>query len=113
MRRRALHALFRSQIVALYDELARVAPSPVVELNRAVAVAMARGPEPGLLLIDEIAASGALDEYHLLHAARADMLRRLGRHAEAADAYDRAATLSGNAAERAFLLRRLAEVRSA
>jgi RNA polymerase sigma-70 factor, ECF subfamily len=101
------------QIVALYDELARVAPSPVVELNRAVAVAMARGPEPGLVLIDEIAASGALDEYHLLHAARADMLRRLGRHAEAADAYDRAATLSGNAAERAFLLRRLAEVRSA
>ncbi len=101
------------QIVALYDELARLAPSPVVDLNRAVAVAMASGPRPGLALIDEIAAGGSLDDYHLLHAARADMLRRLGRREEAAAAYDRAASLSGNAAERAFLLGRLDEVRSA
>ncbi len=101
------------QIVALYDELARLAPSPVVDLNRAVAVAMASGPRPGLALIDEIAAGGSLDDYHLLHAARADMLRRLGRHEEAAAAYDRAASLSGNAAERAFLLGRLEEARSA
>ena len=101
------------QIVALYDELARLAPSPVVELNRAVAVAMASGPRPGLALIDEIAAGGSLDDYHLLHAARADMLRRLGRREEAAAAYDRAASLSGNAAEREFLLGRLDEVRSA
>jgi RNA polymerase sigma-70 factor, ECF subfamily len=101
------------QIVALYDELARIAPSPVVDLNRAVAVAMASGPGRGLVLIDDIAAGGALEDYHLLHAARADMLRRLGRHEEAAAAYDRAAALSGNAAERAFLLGRLDEVRSA
>jgi len=101
------------QIVALYDELARVSPSPVVELNRAVAVAMVAGPDAGLTLMDAIAATGALDDYTYLHAARADLLRRLGRDAEAAAAYDRAAALTGNAAERAFLGRRLDEVRPA
>jgi len=99
------------QIVALYDELARVSPSPVVDLNRAVAVAMVAGPDTGLVLMDAIAATGSLDDYTYLHAARADLLRRLGRDAEAAAAYDRAAALTGNAAERAFLNRRLAEVR--
>ncbi|HTC86276.1 MAG TPA: DUF6596 domain-containing protein, partial [Candidatus Acidoferrum sp.] len=98
------------QIEALYNQLARLAPSPVVDLNRAVAVAMVRGPATGLALVDEIAATGSLDDYHLLHAARADLLRRLGRRAEAATAYRRAATLTANEAERAFLARRLAEV---
>jgi RNA polymerase sigma-70 factor, ECF subfamily len=100
------------QIEALYGQLARLAPSPVVELNRAVAVAMVRGPAAGLALIDGIADTGALDDYHLLHAARADLLRRLGRRDDAAAAYERAAALTANAAERAFLARRLAEVRA-
>jgi RNA polymerase sigma-70 factor (ECF subfamily) len=100
------------QIVALYDELARISPSPVVDLNRAVAVAMVAGPDTGLALMDGIAATGALDDYSYLHAARADLLRRLGRDVEAAAAYDRAAALTANAAERAFLGRRLDEVRS-
>ena len=86
--------------------------SPVVELNRAVAVAMAEGPEAGLLLIDEIAAEGALDEYHLLHSARADLFRRLGRNGEAAAAYRRALELATNDADRAFLERRLEETSS-
>jgi RNA polymerase sigma-70 factor, ECF subfamily len=98
------------QIEMLYAQLELVAPSPVVALNRAVAVAMADGPAAGLTLIEDIRASGALDEYHLLHAARADLLRRLGRPAEAAEAYRRAAALTSNTAERTFLARRLAEV---
>ncbi len=98
------------QIVALYSALASVSPSPVVELNRAVAVAMADGPAVGLALIDRIAAAGTLDEYPYLHAARADLLRRLGRLDEAAAAYRRAEALTPNAAERRFLARRLVEV---
>jgi len=94
------------QIAALYAELARAEPSPVVELNRAVAVAMAYGPERGLELIDRIELSG----YHLLHAARADLLRRLGRREEAAAAYREALTLEMNGTERSFLEGRLTEL---
>jgi RNA polymerase sigma-70 factor, ECF subfamily len=95
------------QIALLYGELARVQPSPVVELNRAVAVAMAEGPEAGLARLDAL---DELDRYHLLHATRADLLRRLGRDGEAADAYRRALDLATNPVERAFLERRLEEV---
>jgi RNA polymerase sigma-70 factor, ECF subfamily len=94
------------QIAALYRELARVAPGPVVELNRAVAIAMGRGPEAGLALVDRVA--GELDGYHLLHATRADLLRRLDRTDEAAAEYRRALELASNGAERAFLEGRLA-----
>jgi RNA polymerase sigma-70 factor (ECF subfamily) len=97
------------QIAALYGRLAGLAPSPVVELNRAVAVAMAQGPARGLELIDGI---DGLDGYRHLHSARADLLRRLGRGDEAAEAYGRALELAPQPAERAFLERRLAEVRS-
>jgi RNA polymerase sigma-70 factor, ECF subfamily len=97
------------RIAALYALLARVEPSPVVELNRAVAVAMAEGPERGLELIAELE-GGLLERYHLLHATRADLLRRLDRSDEAADAYRRARELTENPAERAFLERRLAEL---
>ena len=100
------------RIVYLYDLLHQLLPSPVVALNRAVAVAMADGPRAGLTLIDELAASGELDEYHLLHAARADMLRRLGSNAEAAENYELALTLASNDSERRFLERRLREVRT-
>src|SRR4029079_11347025 len=78
------------QIVRLYDLLERLQPSPIVSLNRAVAVAVAEGLDRGLALIDVLAASGDLDDYHLLHAARADVLRRLGRLKEAAESYLRA-----------------------
>ena len=94
------------QIAALYDELARLEPTPIVELNRAVAVAMAHGPEFGLELVERI----DLPEYHLLHAARADFLRQLDRRPEAADAYRAALALEMNAADRAFLERRLEDV---
>jgi RNA polymerase sigma-70 factor (ECF subfamily) len=97
-----------AQIAALYGELARVAPGPVVELNRAVAVAMADGPARGLELLDGLA--GALERQHLYHAARADLLVRLGRPAEAAAAFGRAAELVTTAPERRFLERRLAEL---
>jgi RNA polymerase sigma-70 factor (ECF subfamily) len=97
------------QIAALYGRLAFLAASPVVELNRAVAVAMAEGLERGLELIDGI---DGLDGYRHLHTARADLLRRLGRGDEAAEAYGRALELAPRPAERAFLERRLAEVRS-
>jgi RNA polymerase sigma-70 factor (ECF subfamily) len=93
------------QIAALYGELARIDPSPVVLLNRAVAIGMSEGPRQGLALIDELA---ALDRYHLLHAARADLLRRLGCAPAAAEAYRRALALTANAIERAYLERRLA-----
>jgi RNA polymerase sigma-70 factor (ECF subfamily) len=96
------------QIAALYRELARIAPGPVVELNRAVAIAMARGPAAGLTLVDRVA--GELDGYHLLHATRADLLRRLDRRGEAAAAYRRALELASNGAEREFLAGRLAEL---
>jgi RNA polymerase sigma-70 factor (ECF subfamily) len=96
-----------SRIVALYDQLAARAASPVVELNRAVAVAMARGPQEGLAEIDRIE---GLDGYHLLHSARGDLLGRLGRVAEADAAYERAVSLCANPVERAFLERRRREL---
>jgi RNA polymerase sigma-70 factor, ECF subfamily len=98
------------QIAALYRVLGEMTRSPVVELNRAVAVAMADGPASGLALIDRIAASGQLEDYPYLHAARADLLRRLDRRADAADAYRRALALTANAPERTFLEGRLAEL---
>jgi RNA polymerase sigma-70 factor (ECF subfamily) len=97
------------EIAALYGELARMVPSPVVELNRAVAVAMADGPDAGLTLVDAIEATGALSGYHLLPATRADLLRRLGRRTEAAAAYRDALELATSDAERRYLARRLAE----
>jgi RNA polymerase sigma-70 factor (ECF subfamily) len=99
-----------AQIVRLYDFLERVQPSPVVSLNRAVAVAMASGPGAGLEIIDRLAVNNDLDSYHLLHAARADLLRRLGSAAEAAKSYRRALELATNDSERRFLARRLGEV---
>ena len=101
------------QIALLYRELARHDPSPVVQLNLAVAVAMADGPAVGLAIIAGLVADGALDAYPYLHAARADLLRRLGRWTEAAGAYRRALEQTTNRPERAFLERRLDEVRAA
>jgi RNA polymerase sigma-70 factor (ECF subfamily) len=98
-----------AQITGLYDLLVRVEPSPVVELNRAVAVAMRDGPDAGLALIDAILARGDLTDYHLAHAARADLCRRLGRRTEARVSYGRALTLARQEPERRFLERRLAE----
>jgi RNA polymerase sigma-70 factor (ECF subfamily) len=98
-----------AEIAGLYARLSELAPSPVVELNRAVAVSLWLGPEDGLVLVDDLEARGELRNYHLLPAARADMLRRLGRHAEAAEAYRAALELAGTAAERRFLERRLRE----
>ena len=100
------------EIVRLYDLLERVQPSPIVALNRAVAVSMVDGPLGALALVDALTASGALDGYHLLHAARADLLRRSGSSAEAAQSYARALELVTNDSERRFLERRLREVRS-
>jgi RNA polymerase sigma-70 factor (ECF subfamily) len=97
------------EIAALYGELVRMVPSPVVELNRAVAVAMADGPEAGLRVVEALDASGSLDGYHLLPATRADLLRRLGRSADAADAYRDALGFATSDAERRYLSRRLAE----
>jgi RNA polymerase sigma-70 factor (ECF subfamily) len=96
------------EILALYTELSMVSPSPVVSLNRGVAVAMSEGLEQGLAVIDQLGSSGELDQYYLFHAARADLLRRLGRAQAAADAYRRAVTLSTNLVERSYLRRRLA-----
>ena len=111
----AVHAEARSpaetdwpQIAALYGRLARINPSPVVRLNGAVAIGMSEGPARGLALIDELGASGELDRYHLFHAARADLLRRLGSVNAAAEAYRRALALMANGVERAYLERRLA-----
>lgn len=98
------------QIVAVYELLEQLMPSPIVSLNKAVAISMARGPQPALELIDELSASGELNDYHLLYAARADMLRRLGKRLEAADIYKKALTLVSNESERRFLERRLREV---
>jgi len=100
------------QIIKLYDVLERLQPSPIVSLNRAVAVAMVDGPRPALALIDALAAAGDLDGYHLLHAARADLLRRLGSPADAAASYTRALALVTNQGERRFLERRLREVQT-
>ncbi|MEX2335295.1 MAG: RNA polymerase subunit sigma-24, partial [Pseudohongiella sp.] len=96
------------QIVGLYDALYRLSPSPVIALNRAVAVAMCEGPETGLQLVDELATAGKLERYHLLHAARADFYRRLGHTDAARDAYEKALALTEQAPERAFLQARLA-----
>jgi RNA polymerase sigma-70 factor (ECF subfamily) len=96
-------------IAGLYAQLARMMPSPVVKLNRAVAVAMADGPDVGLALVDALDDSGELTDYHLLPATRADLLRRLGRHSEAAAAYRTALDLAPTEAERRYLARRLAE----
>lgn len=101
------------QIAGLYAALAQIAPSPVVELNRAVAVAMAFGPAAGLAIAEAVAAEGALEHYHLLYATRADLLRRLGRRAEAAADYRRARDLASNDVERVFLERRLRELADA
>ena len=98
------------QIVRLYDVLERLQPSPVVSLNRAVAVAMASGPARALEIVDRLAADSDLDSYHLVHAARADLLRRLGAATEAAKSYRRALELVTNDSERRFLERRLREV---
>jgi RNA polymerase sigma-70 factor (ECF subfamily) len=113
----AVHAEARSagatdweQIVGLYDVLARVDPTPVVELNRAVAVAMRDGPAAGLTIIDALLARGDLDDYHLAHSARADLCRRLGRPAEARVSYQRALGLTRQEPERRFLERRLREL---
>ena len=115
----ALHAQARTatatdwtQITALYGVLARVHPSPVVELNRAVAVAMSGELEGGLALVDELDHCGELAGYHLLPVARAELLRRLGRHAEAIESYRRALALVSNDAERRHLERRLREIAS-
>jgi len=98
------------EIVRLYGQLERLHPSPVVALNRAVAVAMAEGPEQGLALMEELGASSDLENYHLLHAARADMHRRLGRFTEAAKEYERALGLVTNESEKRYLEKRLREV---
>jgi RNA polymerase sigma-70 factor, ECF subfamily len=95
-----------SQVVALYDQLSRIDPSPIVALNRAVALAELDGPEVGLALVDGLSLSG----YHAWHAARADLLRRLGRSAEAKDAYDAAISATQNSAERAYLSRKRGEL---
>jgi RNA polymerase sigma-70 factor (ECF subfamily) len=115
----AVHAEARSaaatdwaQIVGLYDVLARAEPSPVVELNRAVAVAMRDGPEAGLALVDAILARGELSDYRLVHAARADLCRRLGKTAEARASYQRALELTQQEPERRFLERRLSQLKA-
>jgi RNA polymerase sigma-70 factor (ECF subfamily) len=100
------------RIVSLYDLLAATAPSPVVELNRAVAIAMARGPAAGLELVDRLSASGELESYYLLHATRADLLRRLGRHDESLPHYERAHGLAPSPAERRYLRSRMAHARA-
>ena len=113
----AVHAQARTaeetdwgQIVALYTLLAQANPSPVVELNRAVAVAMLNGPQAGLALIDEILARGELVDYHLAHSAQAELCRRLGKNADARIAYQRALDLARQEPERRFLEERLREL---
>jgi RNA polymerase sigma-70 factor (ECF subfamily) len=113
----ALHAEAKSaretdwlQIARLYGELERIVPTPIVALNHAVTVALSEGLETGLNMIDRLGLSGELDSYHLYHAARADILRRLGRSRESAQAYRQALSLTSNAVERRYLRRRLAEV---
>ncbi len=99
-----------AEIAALYQRLANISPSPVIALNHAAAIAMAEGPERGLTLIDQLGATGDLGEYHLFHAARADLLRRLNRPTEAAEAYTRALDLARNPVEQQYLRRRLSEL---
>jgi len=99
------------QITLLYDQLLRIQPSPVVELNRAVAIAMGEGPEQGLRLIDDLLAREHLAHYHFAHSARADLCRRLGRLPEARASYENAVALAPQASDRRFLARRLAELK--
>ena len=99
-----------TQIVGLYDVLLRADPSPIIELNRAAALAMRDGAAAGLALIDAILARGDLADYHLAHAARADLCRRLGRTGEARISYERALALARQEPEQRFLARRLAEL---
>ena len=99
-----------ARIVLLYDRLMAVAGSPVVALNRAVAVSMAKGPAEALAIVDELDTSGELADYYLLHSTRGELLRRLGRRAEAADAYGRAVGLVSNDVERQFLEKRRAQL---
>jgi RNA polymerase sigma-70 factor, ECF subfamily len=99
------------QIVALYDQLLRIQPSPVVELNRAVAIAMRDGPEAGLAQIDAALEHGELANYYLAHSARADMYRRLGRTAEARSAYEKALALTQQEPERQFLQERIRQLK--
>jgi RNA polymerase sigma-70 factor (ECF subfamily) len=112
----ACHARARSaeetdwvRIAAFYDALSQLSPSPIVELNRAVALGFAFGPEAGLELLDQIGSEPSLQEYHLLPSVRGDLLARLGRHEEAAAEFERAAALTENARERELLLRRAGE----
>jgi RNA polymerase sigma-70 factor, ECF subfamily len=102
-----------AQIVRLYDLLERVQPSPIVSLNRAVAVSMAQGPAAALPLIEGLSATGTLESYHLFHAARADVLRRMGSKEESRKSYSRAISLATNESERRFLERRLQELKAA
>jgi RNA polymerase sigma-70 factor (ECF subfamily) len=102
-----------AQIVGLYDALLRITPSPVIELNRAVAVAMRDGPQAGLALVENLLARGELVYYHLAHAARADFHRRLGQHAAARDAYQRALQLAQQGPDRQFLEQRLQALKNA
>ena len=99
------------QIVALYDQLARIQPSPVVQLNRAVAIAMCDGPEAGLAQIDAVLEQGELADYYLAHSARADMCRRLGRTAEARSSYEKALALTQQEPERQFLQERIRQLK--
>jgi RNA polymerase sigma-70 factor, ECF subfamily len=101
-----------TEVVALYQQLANISPSPVIALNHAVAIAMSEGAARGLTLIDELGSTGQLLDYYLFHAARADLLRRLDRGAEAAEAYVRALDLAGNPVEQAYLRRRLAQLKA-
>jgi RNA polymerase sigma-70 factor (ECF subfamily) len=98
--------------LALYNLLERLQPSPVVSLNRAVAIAMVDGPRSALAIVDALDLAGSLNHHHLLHAVRADLLRRIGSSAEAARSYERALALVTNDSERRFLERRLREVQS-
>jgi predicted RNA polymerase sigma factor len=100
------------QLVALYTELARLVPSPIVELNRAVAVSRVQGPEAALELVDLLVATGTLERYHLLYSVRGDLLHQLGRHAEAAKEFERAAALAQNEPERALSASRAEESRT-
>jgi RNA polymerase sigma-70 factor (ECF subfamily) len=99
------------EITLIYDRLLRILPSPVVELNRAVAVAECEGPEQGLLLIDELLTRDQLSSYHLAHSARADLCRRLGRISEARASYEKALALANQEPDRRFLARRLEELK--
>jgi len=101
------------QIVRLYDLLERLQPSPIVSLNRAVAVAMVEGPPSGLRIMDALASNGELENYHIFHSARAELLRRNGAREEAARTYSRALELVTNDSERRYLQRRLREVQAA